>query len=173
MVKYRQWQTFFKIAAKRLTLERKTIRTLLKGLHISYSEIQTKYKSDHSKLRYRRFSFCMVKYSQWQTFFKMAAKRLTLARKTIRTLLKGLHVSYTEIQTKCKSDQYKLRYRRFYVFSMTVMAAIFNGRHLAAIFNGHHFCVLHGYSSDSPSQKLMNNLTYDHRKWHISIKKGI
>src|SRR6267154_66611 len=113
MVKYSQWQTFFKMAAKRLTLERKTIRTLLKGLHISYSEIQTKYKSDHYKLRYRRFSFCMVKYSQWQTFFKMAAKRLTLERKAIRTLLKGLHVSYTEIQTKYKSDHCKMRYRRF------------------------------------------------------------
>src|SRR6267154_1956430 len=106
----------------------------------------------------------MVKYRQWQTFFKMAAKRLTLERKTIRILLKGLHASYTEIQTKCKSDQYKLRYRRFYVFSMTVMAAIFNGR---------HFSVLHGYSSGSPSQKLTNDLIYDHRKWHIPIKKEI
>src|SRR6267154_120239 len=101
------------MAAKRLNLERKTIRTLLKGLHVIYTEIQTKYKSDHYKPRYRRFSFCMVKYRQWQTFFKMAAKRLTLERKTKRTLLKGLHVSYTEIQTKYKSDYCKLRYRQF------------------------------------------------------------
>src|SRR6267154_292103 len=106
----------------------------------------------------------MVIYSQWQTFFKMAAKRLTLERKTIRTLLKGLHVSYTEIKTKYKSDQYKLRYRRFYVFSLIVMAAIFNGR---------HFGVLHGYSSGSPSQKLPIDLIYDHRKWHIPIKNRI
>src|SRR6267154_2450173 len=113
MVKYSQWQTFFKMAAKRLTLERNAIRTLLKGLHVSYTEIQTNYKSDHCKLRYRRFSFCMVTYRQWQAFFKMAAKRLTLERKTIRILLKGLHVSYTEIQTKYKSDHCKLRYRRF------------------------------------------------------------
>src|SRR6267154_17137 len=113
MVKYSQWQTFFKMAVKRLTLQRKTIRILLKRFHVSYTEIQTKYKSDHCKLRYRRFSFCMVKYRQWQTFSKMASKWLTLERKTIRTLLKGLHVSNTEIQTKYKSDHCKLRYRRF------------------------------------------------------------
>src|SRR6267154_2574936 len=92
----------------------------------------------------------------------MAAKRLTLERKTIRTLLKGHHVSYTEVQTKYKSDHYKLRYHRFYVFSMTVMAAIFNGR---------HFGVLHEYSSGSPSQKLINNLTYDHRSGIFQSKR--
>src|SRR6267154_1188648 len=45
----------------------------------------------------------------------MAAKRLTLERKTIRTKFKDLHESYAESQTKYKSDQWKLRYRKMYV----------------------------------------------------------
>src|SRR6267154_553988 len=47
-----------------------------------------------------------------ETSFKMAAKRFTLERKTVRTSFLELHTSYAGRQTKCKSDQYWLRYRR-------------------------------------------------------------
>src|SRR6267154_691726 len=46
----------------------------------------------------------------------MAAKWLTLERKTIITRLKELQVSYTESQTKCMPDQCKLRFYRNCVF---------------------------------------------------------
>src|SRR6267154_253643 len=112
------------MAVKRLTLDGKSISKMFKGLEVSYTESQTKCKSDEYKLRYRMFSFCLVTVAN-ETFFKMAAKRLTLEGKSIRTIFKGLEVSYTESQTKCKSDQYKRRYR---VFCLVTVA---KGRHFS------------------------------------------
>ena len=42
----------------------------------------------------------IVLLSQWQLSFNMAAKRLALERKTIRTKFEDLHDSYAESQTK-------------------------------------------------------------------------
>ena len=77
------------MAVKRLALEGKSISTMFKGLEVSYTESQTKCKSDEYKRRHRMFSFCLVTVAN-ETFFKMAAKRLTLEQKTIRTLFKAL-----------------------------------------------------------------------------------
>src|SRR6267154_679608 len=98
----------FQDAAKRLTLERKAIRILFKDRHACYAKIQTKCKSNHYKLRYRRVSFILLQ-QPMADIFKIAIKRLTLERKAIRTLFKDRHVCYAKIQTKYKSDQKKLR----------------------------------------------------------------
>ena len=46
------------------------------------------------------FFLAIVLLSQWQLSFNMAAKRLALERKTIRTKFEDLHDSYAESQTK-------------------------------------------------------------------------
>ena len=42
----------------------------------------------------------IVLLSQWQLSFNMAAKRLALERKTIRTKFEEFHASYAQSQTK-------------------------------------------------------------------------
>ena len=44
------------------------------------------------------FFLAIVLLSQWQLSFNMAAKRLALERKTIRTKFEDLHDSYAESQ---------------------------------------------------------------------------
>ena len=85
------------MAAKRLTLVAKTIRIKFKGPHVCY--IKSKEKAKRNSISSDIFDCILASYSsQWQTFFKMAAKRLTLARKTIRTVFKGIHVCYAKFK---------------------------------------------------------------------------
>src|SRR5437899_1291888 len=100
------------MAAKRLTLERNTIRTKFEELYDSYAQISNKIRIRLRKAEILSISFYPRRNSQLQLFFNMAAKRLTLERNTIRTKFKDLHVSYATSEIKCKSDQYKPRYSR-------------------------------------------------------------
>src|SRR3989442_15826373 len=74
-------------------------------------------------------SFSHDENSQWHTFVNMAAKRLTLERKTIRTNFKDIYVSCTTSQTKCKSDQYKPRYRQIKLYFGGHFENCHGGRH--------------------------------------------
>ena len=89
-----EFQTFFKMAAKRLTLKLKTIRTFFEDLSYSYTASQLEWKSEQKKLRNNVF-FAIFVLRNWdfQIFFKMAAKRLTLKLKTIMTFLKVIHIA--------------------------------------------------------------------------------
>ena len=49
-----------------------------------------------SWITYRYFFLAIVLLSQWQLSFNMAAKRLALERKTIKTKFEDLHDSYAE-----------------------------------------------------------------------------
>ncbi len=84
------------MAAKRLTLERKTTRTSFEDLPVAYSKTQARCQSDYNQPRYNELNVLSWQEMsrQLRSFFKMAAKWLALERKTTRTSFEELNFVY-------------------------------------------------------------------------------
>ena len=92
------------MAAKRFTLKRNHY-TIFKELHVSYSENQSKCKSDYNWVGYRKlYIWRWFNYHENGGYFSKWRQP------------QDLHVSYSENQSKCKSDYNWVGYPNLYIW---------------------------------------------------------